>query len=216
MIGLAVPWVIFPDQKLSWLMSVSSAIFGLFSIMMFIQHVYLILTGKSTLEAFATQDQSHREQRVLSRHFGWLDNSGKRKVVKQWREEWGGSQVDERWKAGSAMDMWRREMGNKWYEWICMSFHPPLALRERGIESKGCRGSVKLICSVPVGRPLGDGMHFPQNPRFGPNGEWLKKKDWPEGVQWRKENASNLLAILRCCISTCSMICMHDSSCWST
>jgi palmitoyltransferase len=33
---------------------------------------------------------------------------------------------------------------------------------------------------VPIGRPKGDGIKYKSNPRFGPNGEWLQKKDWPE------------------------------------
>lgn len=42
---------------------------------------------------------------------------------------------------------------------------------------------IKLIRSVPVGRPLGDGVHFPSNPRFGSNGEWLRKEHWPRELQ---------------------------------
>jgi len=37
--------------------------------------------------------------------------------------------------------------------------------------------------TVPIGRPLGNGLIFPSNPHFGPNGEWLQKKDWPKDLQ---------------------------------
>ena len=40
---------------------------------------------------------------------------------------------------------------------------------------------------VPLGRAAGDGLHFQANPRFGPNGEWLQKKDWPKELQRRYE-----------------------------
>lgn len=39
--------------------------------------------------------------------------------------------------------------------------------------------SSRLKLAVPIGQPKGDGLHYPSHIAFGPNGEWLKKKDWP-------------------------------------
>ncbi|ODO08533.1 vacuolar protein [Cryptococcus wingfieldii CBS 7118] len=133
---------------------VVSGLFGLFTITMFITHVMLITSGRTTVESYASRDQLERENSLLQKEYGYLwHNLEKRKVRKRWKEEWGGTAVDERWKFGGKMDMWREEMGPGPLGWI-----------------------------FPIGKPLGDGQHYKSNPRFGPHGEWLLKKDWPLGV----------------------------------
>lgn len=87
---------------------------------MLFQHFYLITTGKSTVEAFAGRDQDELETQHLSIQFGfWSHYKEKKLVRKKWKDEFGGTAVDERWRQGSRMDMWQREMGDKWYGWIC-------------------------------------------------------------------------------------------------
>ncbi|ORY21741.1 DHHC palmitoyltransferase-domain-containing protein [Naematelia encephala] len=141
------------DGQVIGLLAVS-ALFALFTSMMLFTHIHLILTGRSTVESFKGRDQHEQESAILQREFGLIGHySDKRKVLARWKEEWGGSQVDARWRFGSKVAMWRQEMGLSWAGWI-----------------------------FPIGRPLGDGLHFDSNPRFGPNGEWLKRKDWPKGV----------------------------------
>jgi palmitoyltransferase len=82
--------------------------------------MYLILTGKSTVEAFSGRDQQDRESRHLNVLYGFWSNQKEKKLVrKKWQEEYGGTSVDERWRTGGAMGLWKREMGEKWYEWIC-------------------------------------------------------------------------------------------------
>ncbi|RSH92394.1 hypothetical protein EHS25_008809 [Saitozyma podzolica] len=132
-----------------------SALFFLFSAMMFGSHVYLVITGKTTVESFRGRDQHEREAEVLQQEFGILwHNFDKRRVRKRWKEEFGGVPVDGRWRFGTAGQMWKQDMGESWWGWI-----------------------------FPVGRPLGDGIHFQSNPHFGPNGEWLRKQDWPKDLQ---------------------------------
>ncbi|ORX34082.1 DHHC palmitoyltransferase-domain-containing protein [Kockovaella imperatae] len=134
---------------------IAAAIFGLFAGMMYSSHVYLIIKGVSTVESYKSRDQREHEDHALQAEFGTLwKNHEKRKVRKRWKEEWGGVEVDARWKWGNSMEMWEQEMGTKWIGWF-----------------------------LPLGRPQGDGIHFKSNPRFGPNGEWLKKKDWPKELQ---------------------------------
>lgn len=143
--------------------------------MMLFQHAYLIVTGKSTVEAFSGRDQQERETQHLNILFGfWSHQKEKRLVRKKWKEEFGGTTVDDRWRMGTKMDMWRREMGPKWYGWICTLSY---------CFGSGCLYSKADEFTVPIGRPLGDGLHFPSNPRFGPSGEWLKKTDWPKGIE---------------------------------
>jgi hypothetical protein len=103
----------------------SSGLFGIFCTMMLIQHFYLIVTGKSTVEAFAGRDQVERETRHLNVVFGfWSHNKEKRLVKDQWEDEFGHTAVDDRWRAGTMMSLWRTEMGPKWYHWICTSSLP--------------------------------------------------------------------------------------------
>lgn len=96
-----------------------SALFGIFTASMFGSHVYLIITGKSTVESFSGQDQSQHESRYLQAQLGfWTGSRDATKVKKKWKAEWGGSEVDERWRVGGAMTLWRQEMGKQWYGWI--------------------------------------------------------------------------------------------------
>lgn len=109
--------------------------FGLFCIMMFIQHFYLIITGKSTLEAYEASDQREREARQLNVLYGfWAHYKDKKQVHRRWKEEYGGTGAADRWRVGTRMDMWKREMGSRWYEWICE--FPQSGHQESG-ETKG-------------------------------------------------------------------------------
>lgn len=128
-----------------------AAIFGLFAVVMLLTHIQLILSGRTTVESFAARDQHERENALLQTEYGYFwHNMEKRKVRKKWKEEWGGSPVDGRWRYGTRMDRWKQEMGIAPLGWI-----------------------------LPIGSPQGDGLHFKSNPKFGQHGEWLKKKDWP-------------------------------------
>ena len=107
----------------------SSALSCLFTAMMLTTHVNLILTGKTTVESFAAQDQHHREADVLQREYGYLWHSReKRKVRRKWKEEWGGLPVDARWRFGTARQLWEQEMGSNPLGWICKHFRPELQL----------------------------------------------------------------------------------------
>ncbi|WWD00834.1 hypothetical protein V866_007772 [Kwoniella sp. B9012] len=132
-----------------------SALFGLFTFSMCATHVNFIVTGRTTVESYSRRDQHDAESRILQQEYGYFfHNSERRKVQKRWREEWGNTPVDARWVFGTKRELWEQEMGKDPLGWI-----------------------------LPIGRPLGDGLHFENNPRFGPNGEWLKKKDWPKELQ---------------------------------
>jgi hypothetical protein len=165
----ADPGVSSPRELILCTDNCRSALFFLFSAMMFGSHVYLVITGKTTVESFRGRDQHEREAEVLQQEFGILwHNFDKRRVRKRWKEEFGGVPVDGRWRFGTAGQMWKQDMGESWWGWICKS---------SGDLPEASDGA------VPVGRPLGDGIHFQSNPHFGPNGEWLRKQDWPKDLQ---------------------------------
>lgn len=103
-----------------------SAFFCLITTMMLSAHVYLILCGKSTVESFSGRTQSEKESAVLQNAYGVLMHMGsKRKVRRKWKEEWGGTSVDERWKFGTKWEMWQQEMGKSWIGWICKQIRYP-------------------------------------------------------------------------------------------
>ncbi|KLT43515.1 zf-DHHC-domain-containing protein [Cutaneotrichosporon oleaginosum] len=139
-------------QKIA-LITIAGILFIFTLLMMFPTHVYLVLVGRSTIESFQTGDQQRAEEAALKLEFNnpMCPTKDVRAVRKQWKEEFGGVAVNDRWKVGRARDRWRREMGNSPLGWI-----------------------------LPIGRPLGDGIHYEQNPRFGPNGEWLPMRQWPQ------------------------------------
>ncbi|WVQ80221.1 hypothetical protein IAT38_002326 [Cryptococcus sp. DSM 104549] len=131
-----------------------AAVFGLFTGVMGSSHVELILSARTTVETFRGREQHERENDALQREYGYFwHNMEKRKARKHWKEQWGGSAVDSRWAVGTKRQRWEQEMGKPILGWI-----------------------------LPIGRAQGNGIHFDTNPRFGPNGEWLMKKDWPQGV----------------------------------
>lgn len=86
---------------------------------MFPSHVSLILTAKSTVESYAGRDQVEMENSTLHREFGfiWKDHN-KRKVQRRWKEEYGGVNVDDRWKVGSYYERWTMEMGDSPLGWF--------------------------------------------------------------------------------------------------
>ena len=61
----------------------------------------------------------------------------------------------------------------------------------------GCDGLVGFVSSrhfflnflflmsdvVPIGRSLSDGLAYPVNPRFHPDGRWRRREEWPEELR---------------------------------
>lgn len=100
----------------------SCAFFFLVTVAMLSTHIQLIITGRSTLESFASRDQHDRENALLQQHYGtFMHNLEKRKVRKRWRDEYGHVGVDMRWRWGTKMQLWEQEMGRSWLGWICKS-----------------------------------------------------------------------------------------------
>lgn len=122
-------------NKLLHILFRRAAIFGLFAVTMLLTHVQLILSGRTTVESFAARDQREREDALLQTEYGYFwHNMEKRKVRKKWKEEWGGSPVDGRWRYGTRMDRWKEEMGISPLGWIRELFivrnkwHPKMTL----------------------------------------------------------------------------------------
>lgn len=84
-------------------------------------HIYLILTGKSTIESFQTSTQREAEEAALKLAFNnpACPTREIRAVRKEWVAEYGGVAVNDRWAVGRFRDRWKREMGNDWVGWLC-------------------------------------------------------------------------------------------------
>lgn len=105
----------------AWLLTRRSAIFFTFTFLMMLPtHVYLILVGRSTIESFQTGDQMRAEEAALKMEFNNPNCPTKeiRAVRKEWKAEYGGVAVNDRWRVGRLRDRWRREMGDRWIGWI--------------------------------------------------------------------------------------------------
>lgn len=151
----------------TWQLTGSSGLMCVITLFLMLPtHIMLVIGGKTTLESFESGTQQRAEAAALKSEFPALcPVRDIRRVRRQWDEEFGGVQCNDRWAFGRRRDMWRQEMGDRFYGWIC------------GWNSRHCK-----LMTVPVGRPLGDGLHFPANPRFGPHGEWLRMEEWPKVV----------------------------------
>jgi hypothetical protein len=98
---------------------------------MVVSHLHLVFNGKTTVESYAGRDQAEMENSALHREFGFvLRDHEKRMVRRKWKEEFGGVEVDDRWRFGTWKERWRQEMGNGWLGWIGKS-RPFPALRSR-------------------------------------------------------------------------------------
>ncbi|KAG7529039.1 hypothetical protein FFLO_05801 [Filobasidium floriforme] len=133
-----------------------SGFFTLFTASMLLSHMQLIAVGMTTIESFSMRSQLDRERAFLTRQFGVCGWTRKRKAMKTWGREWGDLKDEgNRWFLGPGpYDEWKRVMGDSPVGWI-----------------------------LPVGRSKGDGIHFPQNPRFAPDGTRRRRQDWPAELQ---------------------------------
>ncbi|KAF5326794.1 hypothetical protein D9619_004046 [Psilocybe cf. subviscida] len=73
----------------------------------------------------------------------------------EWDREWGAPGTEGNiWWRGSVYQEWTDVMGKSWLGWI-----------------------------LPIGRPMGDGLSYPVNPRFDDDGRWRRRSEWPEALR---------------------------------
>lgn len=76
-------------------------------------------------------------------------------IRKQWDQEWGNLTTEGNiWWLGSKRANWEAVMGKSKWGWF-----------------------------LPIGQSLGDGLDYPRNPRFDPDGRWRRRFEWPDGLQ---------------------------------
>ncbi len=156
----------------------SAGFFTIFTVMMTLSQVQLMATALTTIESYAIRSQRDRERAALAAQYGFCGYARKIKAKRRWQREWGDMATEgNRWWTGG----WGREIkqvkGESLAGWFC-------GLR-RGLGTTMCRADhpARARHAVPLGRPMGDGMTYQQNPRFGPGGIRRKREEWPEPLR---------------------------------
>ncbi|KAH6907326.1 vacuole protein [Coprinopsis sp. MPI-PUGE-AT-0042] len=128
-----------------------AGVFGLFTMSLSVSHIYLTLRGQTTVESMHVTSMKKREAEQLRRAFSWWQIGAKQRMLKEWDREWGKLDTEANiWWMGSRRREWEAVMGKNWLGWI-----------------------------LPIGKSESDGLDYPVNPRFGPEGKWRRREQWP-------------------------------------
>ncbi|GHJ87259.1 hypothetical protein NliqN6_3661 [Naganishia liquefaciens] len=129
--------------------------FTVFTVAMTFSHIAMACSALTTLESFSIRDQRDRESHLLAQKYGFFKWRTKHQTLKRWNHEYGDLKTEgNRWYVGGPGREWRQLMGDDPIGWI-----------------------------LPLGHSKGNGAHWEQNPRFGPNGERRKRQEWPEHLR---------------------------------
>jgi len=132
-----------------------SALFIFFTVAMLATHVRLIVLNVTTVESLSKQYMTEREKAVLARQFSWYQFGAKRKLKKQWDQEWGEPYTEGNlWWLGSYRENWESVMGHSKWGWF-----------------------------LPTGRSDTDGLSWLPNPRFDPEGRPRPRNQWPAALR---------------------------------
>ncbi|UZJ51609.1 hypothetical protein CBS101457_000929 [Exobasidium rhododendri] len=163
-----------------------TAMFTLFTMMLFITHTYLFVLNLTTLEHLSYDRMKTREDILLTRYLDARKDSGEKKMTfgdklkekkrmkGKWAEQWGNLKteanlwwIDDEEKARksdpkkrswyhSIGPNWKQALGESWYQWI-----------------------------LPIGRAKSDGLTYESNWRFGKEGLWRRREKWAgRDEQW--------------------------------
>lgn len=153
--------------------------------------------NSTTVEHLSVARMQERERAILDRMFGMFqfrcdysylfflyaliltfnhDSSQKFAQRKKWDEEWGRIGMEGNiWWLGSRRLNWEARMGPGVWYWLRTS----ISLSTELILTAGEPPQY----TVPIGRSQGDGLDYPVNPRFDPEGRWRPRAEWPPELQ---------------------------------
>lgn len=130
---------------------VLTGLFALFTLGLGVTHTYLIMLNLTTVEDYGIKSMQERESYTLSQMFPWWNLKAKKRTRRAWDEEWGGLKTEGNiWWLGSWRTNWEQVMGKNPWGWI-----------------------------FPIGHSEADGLSYPINPRFTPDGRWRRRTEWP-------------------------------------
>ncbi|GAA99804.1 uncharacterized protein L969DRAFT_91747 [Mixia osmundae IAM 14324] len=130
--------------------------FMIFTVGMAGAHTRLQLFNITTIEEIGITRMRRRERAATTLEYGLCSFGKKAKLVDEWDHEWG--RLDKEgniWWMGSARANWEAIMGTSKLGWF--------------------------LPIKPTNRP--DGLSYPVNPRFTPDGRWQRRADWPQQLQ---------------------------------
>ncbi|KAJ9100582.1 hypothetical protein QFC21_003626 [Naganishia friedmannii] len=129
--------------------------FSVFTITMVLSHIAMACSAMTTIESYSIRDQRDRESHLLAQKYGFFKCRTKTRTLRRWNYEYGDLKTEgNRWYIGGPMREWKLLMGDDPLGWI-----------------------------LPIGQAKANGIHWEQNPRFGPNGERRKRDEWPENLR---------------------------------
>jgi len=132
-----------------------AGLFMLFTLIMIASHTRLIIHNQTTIENLGVQRMKEREKAILGNAFPWYQFGAKRRMRKQWDEEWGSlGREGNLWWLGSYRANWESVMGSSVIDWF-----------------------------LPIGRSPMNGLEYRTNPRFDEIGRWRPRREWPEGLR---------------------------------
>jgi len=171
------------------------AIFLIFTGALLGTHLFLMGRNMTTIEHVGINRVQGKERVLVDRWFGMQQSQNKkgtswggmlkakRKMVREWDREWGSlTKEGNRWWLGSSLEAdWTGGRGSEKHA----------SAQERQGRRKGAwrtnmsqaLGSNVLLWVVPVGKQPNEGLEFPMNPRFGPEGVQRRRGEWPSELR---------------------------------
>ncbi|CBQ72058.1 related to Zinc finger DHHC domain containing protein 2 [Sporisorium reilianum SRZ2] len=174
-----------------------SGVFLLFTGALLCTHVYLVARNMTTVEHVGVSRWQGRERVLVDRWFGMQARQAggtssfgalkrKRQMVREWDREWGGlTREANPWWLGGAETAPQPDAVS------ASGAHEKHAAHTRARASSApwrsnveqALGTSVWMWLLPLGKHPNDGLDFPVNPRFGAQGVWRMRRDWPAALQ---------------------------------
>ncbi|TKY87240.1 hypothetical protein EX895_003917 [Sporisorium graminicola] len=185
-----------------------SGIFLIFTGALLCTHVFLMAHNLTTIEHVGVNRVQGRERVLLDRWFGMQRKGGlggvkqKRLMRKEWDRKWGRwtSEANRWWLGGSDEvhfdDTDDRGKQPEQPDVASISGAQEKQQDARSKSSAGGRrrgafrtnieqalGPSMWMWILPLGKHPNEGLEFPMNPRFGREGVWRERQDWPPALR---------------------------------
>lgn len=163
-----------------------TAMFGIFTTALLLTHVFLMAHNMTTIEHMGISRVASRERVLVDRWFGMQANQpkssipgaaikAKRGMVRDFDREWGRlTKEANMWWLGGAHKVAKPDAPQ---EKPAHPLHASKSAWRTNVEQ--ALGTNVLLWVLPLGTAPNTGLDFPVNPRFGPQGVWQKRADWP-------------------------------------
>ncbi|SPO22033.1 related to Zinc finger DHHC domain containing protein 2 [Ustilago trichophora] len=185
------------------------AVFLIFTGALLCTHVWLMGSNMTTIEHVGVSRVQGKERVLVDRWFGMqskqqsgsgkggfggLNLKAKRAMVREWDRDWGRLNKEaNRWWLGSSAEVRSPSKAEDGQAVDAMSINAAHEKQRCNTPTKGCGitkgawrtnmeqalGPSMLLWVLPLGKHPNEGLEFPMNPRFGAEGVWRKREEWP-------------------------------------